>query len=69
MWYRDESADDVLQGEMQLAELTLPIEDGDFYLCGPIGFMQYVVKQLLALGVDKTRIHYEVFGPHAQLAA
>ncbi|EKG0017076.1 NO-inducible flavohemoprotein [Vibrio cholerae] len=69
VWYRDESADDVLQGEMQLAELTLPIEDGDFYLCGPIGFMQYVVKQLLALGVDKTRIHYEVFGPHAQLAA
>ncbi|MCG6438210.1 NO-inducible flavohemoprotein, partial [Vibrio parahaemolyticus] len=51
VWYRDESADDVLQGEMQLAELTLPIEDGDFYLCGPIGFMQYVVKQLLALGV------------------
>lgn len=54
---------------MQLAELILPIEDGDFYLCGPIGFMQYVVKQLLALGVDKARIHYEVFGPHAQLAA
>lgn len=69
VWYRDEASEHALQGEMQLTQVSLPVLDGDFYLCGPIGFMQYVVKQLLELGVEKERIHYEVFGPHAQLAA
>ncbi|WP_075181515.1 NO-inducible flavohemoprotein [Pantoea sp. 1.19] len=35
-----------------------------YYLCGPVGFMQYVAKQLIAGGVAETRLHYEVFGPH-----
>lgn len=69
VWYRDEASEHALQGEMQLTQASLPVQDGDFYLCGPIGFMQYVVKHLLELGVEKERIHYEVFGPHAQLAA
>ncbi|MEI2564656.1 NO-inducible flavohemoprotein [Vibrio metoecus] len=69
VWYRDETSVHALQGEMQLAPLSLPIQEGDFYLCGPIGFMQSVVQQLLTLGVDMERIHYEVFGPHAQLMA
>lgn len=69
VWYRDEASEHALQGEMQLTQASLPVQDGDFYLCGPIGFMQYVVQQLLELGVEKERIHYEVFGPHAQLAA
>ncbi|AOW84555.1 NO-inducible flavohemoprotein [Vibrio mimicus] len=69
IWYRDEASEHALQGEIQLTEASLPVQDGDFYLCGPIGFMQYVVRQLLELGVEKERIHYEVFGPHAQLAA
>lgn len=69
VWYRDEASEHALQGEMQLTQVSLPVLDGDFYLCGPIGFMQYVVQQLLELGVEKERIHYEVFGPHAQLAA
>ncbi|ENM5761831.1 NO-inducible flavohemoprotein [Vibrio mimicus] len=69
VWYRDEASEHALLGEMQLTEASLPVQDGDFYLCGPIGFMQYVVRQLLELGVEKERIHYEVFGPHAQLAA
>ncbi|QXC56074.1 NO-inducible flavohemoprotein [Vibrio mimicus] len=69
VWYRDEASEHALQGEMQLTQALLPVQDCDFYLCGPIGFMQYVVKQLLELGVEKERIYYEVFGPHAQLAA
>ncbi|EEY45846.1 NO-inducible flavohemoprotein [Vibrio mimicus] len=69
VWYRDEASEHALQGEMQLTQASLPVQDGDFYLCGPIGFMQYVVQQLLELGVEKERIHYEVFGPHVQLAA
>ncbi|MGL4381479.1 MAG: NO-inducible flavohemoprotein [Vibrio sp.] len=69
VWYRDENSEHAQHGEMQLSQVVLPIQDGDFYLCGPIGFMQHVVKQLLALGVEQERIHYEVFGPHASLVA
>jgi nitric oxide dioxygenase len=29
--------------------------------------MQFAAKQLIALGVDADRIHYECFGPHKVL--
>lgn len=45
----------------------LPLTNGDFYICGPSGFMAAIKQQLLALDVDATRIHYEVFGPHQDL--
>ncbi len=56
-------------GLMQLETIAeqLPLTDGDFYLCGPVGFMAFVKQQLLDLGVAETAIHYEVFGPHATL--
>ncbi|VFS81073.1 Nitric oxide dioxygenase [Raoultella terrigena] len=38
-----------------------------FYLCGPVAFMQHAAKQLVALGVNSERIHYECFGPHKVL--
>ena len=44
----------------------LPSE-GQFYCCGPIGFMQSIKAQLLALGIEEAQIHYEVFGPHQGL--
>jgi nitric oxide dioxygenase len=34
----------------------------DYYLCGPVPFVQAQVKSLKALGVAVERIHYEVFG-------
>jgi nitric oxide dioxygenase len=37
--------------------------DADFYLCGPLPFMQAQRAALLANGVPATRIHREVFGP------
>lgn len=37
--------------------------DAEFYLCGPIGFMQAQWQGLVASGVRATRIHREVFGP------
>ena len=55
------------QGFMDFSGITLPINDGDFYLCGPIGFMQFAKEQLLTLNVPETNIHYEVFGPHQYL--
>jgi len=45
----------------------LPVTTGDFYLCGPIGFMQFAYQQLLKLGVSQEHIHYETFGPHQTL--
>jgi len=66
-WYnQDHDAEqNIHHGLMDMSTITtLPLEDGDFYLCGPLGFMQFAKQQLLNLGVDSDRIHYEVFGPH-----
>jgi len=53
-------------GYMDLSSIEndLPLATANFYLCGPIAFMQFAKKQLLTLGVASERIHYEVFGPH-----
>lgn len=45
----------------------LPIKEGDFYLCGPNGFMSFIKQQLILLGAEPAQIHYEVFGPHEDL--
>lgn len=44
-------------------QALLPLDDYDFYLCGPSAFMQANWRILRGLGVDKQRIHYEFFGP------
>ncbi|EMM0381923.1 NO-inducible flavohemoprotein [Pluralibacter gergoviae] len=70
-WYRVPDAGDRYdtQGLMELAphkeQLTDPAMQ--FYLCGPVGFMQFAAKQLIGLGVGADRIHYECFGPHKVL--
>lgn len=67
-WYLSENTADFSgQLDVTLVAKELPIDSGDFYLCGPVGFMEAVVKQLEAIGVERDRIHYEVFGPHAYL--
>ncbi|AWB66234.1 NO-inducible flavohemoprotein [Saccharobesus litoralis] len=70
-WYRTNStkAQGVINGLMELKPLAeqLPLADGDFYICGPVAFMQFIKGQLLELGVTETQIHYEVFGPHKGL--
>ncbi|TRX56459.1 NO-inducible flavohemoprotein [Thalassomonas sp. M1454] len=68
-WYRNEESDNenIGNGVMDLSTRNLPLSNGDFYLCGPIGFMQFAKQQLLKLGVAEDRVHYEVFGPHAAL--
>lgn len=70
IWYqhgREENlSDNTHHGYMDLSliENELPISNGDFYLCGPVPFMQFAKQQLVTLGVEDSRIHYEVFGPH-----
>lgn len=49
-------------GRMDLAEIDLP-PDAEYYLCGPLPFMQSVRTALLDRGVPATDIQYEVFGP------
>ena len=54
---------------MTLSTLADKLRDPQmqFYLCGPVAFMQHAAKQLVALGVNAERIHYECFGPHKVL--
>jgi ferredoxin len=49
--------------DRMLLQGLLPLDDYDFYLCGPPGFMKAVYGVLLTLGVPKARIKYEFFGP------
>ena len=44
-----------------LAELGLP-RDADAYICGPATFMAEISAALIELGVDRTRVHTEIFG-------
>ncbi|MCG9595387.1 NO-inducible flavohemoprotein [Vibrio sp. Isolate25] len=66
-WYLDGQAHFSGQMNLSAVETELPLSRGDFYLCGPVAFMEVMVKQLEELGVSRDRIHYEVFGPHAYL--
>ncbi|WP_332311479.1 2Fe-2S iron-sulfur cluster-binding protein [Mesorhizobium comanense] len=47
----------------EMLQRLLPLDDYDFYLCGPPPFMQAVYATVRVLGVPKTRIAYEFFGP------
>lgn len=69
VWYLKEQSDleYKLSGLMNFECDSLPRNDGQFYLCGPIGFMKFAKQALIDQGVEPSRIHYEVFGPHASL--
>lgn len=51
-------------GRIDLANIKdqVLLPEANYYLCGPIPFMQAQQKSLEALGVDPTHIHSEVFG-------
>jgi ferredoxin-NADP reductase/MOSC domain-containing protein YiiM/ferredoxin len=54
-----------IQGHLDLARLQalgIPAE-GDFYICGPAGFLKDMNRCLISLGVRKDAIHEEIFGP------
>ena len=54
-------------GFMNLTSLELPV-DAEYYLCGPLPFMQSVRSALIARDVPAKDIQYEVFGPDLWLA-
>lgn len=54
------------QGLMDLSKIQsqLQMPNMQFYFCGPVGFMQSIAQQLLALGIPSEHMHYECFGPN-----
>lgn len=74
-WYRQPTADDRArarfdsEGLMALSQYEgrFSAPNMQFYLCGPVAFMQFAATQLVALGVASDNIHYECFGPHKVL--
>ena len=68
-WFNQATEGADFTGLMNLnaVQAQLPLSNGDFYLCGPAGFMAFIKNQLLELGVKNEQIHYEVFGPHQGL--
>ncbi|MEZ9539274.1 NO-inducible flavohemoprotein [Shewanella sp. 10N.286.51.B8] len=74
VWYRNPLATDLpaedfdFEGTVELNKIAEHIvPNAQYYFCGPIGFMKAVKQQLLALNVPESQLHYEVFGPHADL--
>lgn len=75
--YRAPSAKDRAAGHFhsegfitrEVMQDLLPLDDYDFYLCGPPPFMQAMFQTLRGLGVAKDRIVYEFFGPATVLEA
>ncbi|MEE8371762.1 MAG: pyridoxamine 5'-phosphate oxidase family protein, partial [Sphingomonadales bacterium] len=49
--------------DVALLKELLPLDDYDFYMCGPPPFMEALYEGLSLLGVAEGRIHYESFGP------
>ncbi len=72
VWYNQPTAEDKLgedyhfTGFVNLKEIEAALKQTNvqIYFCGPVGFMQYVAKQLIDLGVQQEQFHYECFGPH-----
>mgnify|MGYP006175084509 CR=1 FL=1 len=54
-----------ITGRLDFAQVKarLPLDDYDFYLCGPGGFLQAMYDGLRALNIVDERIHAEAFGP------
>lgn len=47
-----------------IAEYVRDYKNRDIYLCGPVGFMDAVIKMLKEIGVEEKYIHYEKFSLH-----
>ncbi len=53
--------------DLDLIKSLLPFDDYEFYLCGPLPFMESLYAGLKDLNVPDERIHYEFFGAGATL--
>ncbi|KAI9098319.1 nitric oxide dioxygenase [Phlyctochytrium arcticum] len=70
IYYEEAGPDDVqgkdydYQGRVKIAQVKdkVIVPDADYYLCGPVPFMNQQQEDLKAAGVPADRIHSEVFG-------
>jgi len=53
--------------DIDLIKSLLPLDDYEFYMCGPPPFMESLYEGLKDLSVADERIHYEFFGAGATL--
>lgn len=68
-WYLkgENSNENGHNGYIDINKLDIALQETDYYICGPVGFMQFMKQQLIGAGVADECIHYEVFGPHQSL--
>ncbi|MDA3889187.1 MAG: NO-inducible flavohemoprotein [Allgaiera sp.] len=71
VFYEVPTKDDLAQGVREgrvdpqwLIQISDPAS-ADYFVCGPVGFMQAIVTGLKAANVPDARIHHEFFGPAA----
>lgn len=63
--FYSEGPDGVITAEALKAYVDV---SGDAYVCGPVPFMEAMIRELRALGMKEEQIHYEFFGPALQLS-
>jgi len=76
IFYANASEPDRAEQNFQYAGITdlttikaqLPVDEAEFYLCGPLAMMKAIYLQLKMLKVADSNIFYEVFGPTKSLA-
>ena len=62
-WFLNQDADaSGFTGFMDVNDVELPL-DAEYYLCGPLPFLQSVRSSLISKGIPPKDIQYEVFGP------
>lgn len=49
--------------DMKLLKSMLPLDDYDFFPCGPPPFVKALYEGLVGIGIGEDRIHYESLGP------
>lgn len=77
IFYQAPRAEDVAGRDYDVAGLidtdwliaNTPVDDADYFLCGPRPFLRALVAALSLSGVASDRIHYEFFGPADELLA
>lgn len=60
-----ETHDSVGRIDLALLKQLLPLDDYDFYLCGPIDFLRSLGEALRSIGIRDERIKQEAFGSTA----
>ncbi|RDH44224.1 hypothetical protein [Zooshikella ganghwensis] len=77
-WYRKPTAQDrkffdydyVGMMNLGLLNKSLFSSEHQYYLCGPLSFMENIYQQLMTIKpISSEQVFYEVFGPHNSLKA